>query len=306
MSTTTSEFSRITLTHAVSLPRDLSASITWEASKQTYFTIRLLVDKERVHDAYRAYGYFRWLDDRLDQVALDQSARIALVERQQALVERCYRGERPRYLADEEELLVRLIHGDLEERSGLQIYIRQMMAVMSFDARRRGQLVTAADLEQYTCSLATAVTEAMHHFIGHGTRSPQGDARYVAVTAAHITHMLRDTLEDAEAGYFNIPREIVESQGIDPRDVSSAPFRAWVRSQVQRAREYFAQGRTVLRQVESLRCRLAGFAYMARFESVLDAIEREGYQLRASYLERKSMPGVFRAGWFSLAQALRP
>jgi hypothetical protein len=45
---------------------------------------------------------------------------------------------------------------------------------------------------------------------------------------------------------------------------------------------------------------------MARFESVLDAIEREGYQLRASYLERKSMPGVLRAGWFSLAQALRP
>lgn len=303
---TTSEFSRITLTHAVSLPRDLSASITWRASKQTYFTIRLLVDKDRVRDAYRAYGYFRWLDDRLDQAALDWPARIAFVERQQSLVERCYRGERPRYLSDEEELLVRLVHSDTERHSGLQIYIRQMMAVMNFDARRRGQLVAAADLEQYTRWLATGVTEAMHYFIGHGSRSPQGEGRYLAVTAAHITHMLRDTLEDAEAGYFNIPRETVDSCGLDPRDVRSAAYRAWVRGRVHLARRLFAEGRTYLSQVESLRSRLAGYAYMARFESVLDAIEREGYQLRAAYPERKSLLGVMRTGWFTLAQALRP
>lgn len=303
---TTSEFSRITLTHAVSVPRDLSASITWQASKQTYLTVRLLVDKDRVRDAYRAYGYFRWLDDRLDQVATDRHAQVGLVERQQALIERCYRGERPRYLSDEEELLVNLIDSDTEQDSGLQIYIRQLMAVMEFDARRRGQLVSAAELDQYTRWLATAVTEAMHYFIGHGSRSPQGEARYLAVTAAHITHMLRDTLEDAEAGYFNIPREIVEAAGIDPRDVSSAPYRDWVRGRVHLARQLFAQGRTYLRQVESLRCRLAGFAYMARFESVLDAIEREDYQLRAAYPERKSLLGVARTGWFTLAGALRP
>jgi phytoene/squalene synthetase len=118
-----------------------------------------------------------------------------------------------------------------------------MMAVMAFDAQRRGQLVTAAALDQYTRWLATAVTEAMHYFIGHGSRSPQGDARYSAVTAAHITHMLRDTLEDAEAGYFNIPREIVEAHGIDPRDVSSVPYRAWVRKRVHLARHLFAGGR---------------------------------------------------------------
>jgi len=29
--------------------------------------------------------------------------------------------------------------------------------------------------------------------------------RYLAVTGAHITHMLRDAVEDAEAGYYNIP-----------------------------------------------------------------------------------------------------
>ncbi len=41
-------------------------AITRFASEQTYFTIRLLVDRDHVEDAYRAYAYFRWLDDRLD------------------------------------------------------------------------------------------------------------------------------------------------------------------------------------------------------------------------------------------------
>ena len=46
-----------------------AASITKAASKQTYYTIRFLVDRDRVDDAYRAYGYFRWVDDVLDAAA---------------------------------------------------------------------------------------------------------------------------------------------------------------------------------------------------------------------------------------------
>ncbi len=296
------ESSHIAQTGGTQCLRDGSASITWEASKQTYYTIRFLVDPDRVRDAYRAYGYFRWVDDRLDQDALDRPARIAFVARQQSLIDRCYRGDWPRYLSDEEALLVNLIRSDTEPSSGLQIYIRQMMAVMAFDTRRRGQLVTAAALDQYTRWLSTAVTEAMHYFIGHESKSPQGEGRYLAVTAAHITHMLRDTVEDAEAGYFNIPRETVEAYGIDPRDVSSAPYRAWIRSRVHLARRLFANGRVYLRQAENPRTRLAGYAYMARFEGVLDAIERDDYQLRAAYPERKSLAGVMKMGWFALTQ----
>ena len=44
----------------------LATSITKAASKQTYYTIRFLADRERVADAYRAYAYFRWVDDTLD------------------------------------------------------------------------------------------------------------------------------------------------------------------------------------------------------------------------------------------------
>jgi len=43
--------------------RALAATITRTASKQTYYTIRFLVDAGLVEDAYRAYAYFRWVDD---------------------------------------------------------------------------------------------------------------------------------------------------------------------------------------------------------------------------------------------------
>ena len=37
---------------------NLAASVTKEASIQTYLTIRYLVDTQLVDDAYRAYAYF--------------------------------------------------------------------------------------------------------------------------------------------------------------------------------------------------------------------------------------------------------
>ena len=60
------------------------------------------------------------------------------------------------------------------------------------------------------------VTGALHHFIGHNRGAPRNELRYRAAEGAHIAHMLRDTLEDIEAGYFNIPREVVKSGGISP------------------------------------------------------------------------------------------
>jgi hypothetical protein len=49
---------------------NLASSITKAGSYQTYYTIRFLVDRERVDDAYRAYAYFRWVDDVLDADSL--------------------------------------------------------------------------------------------------------------------------------------------------------------------------------------------------------------------------------------------
>jgi phytoene/squalene synthetase len=283
--------------HLISDPV-LAATITRAASKQTYYTIRFLVDDCLVDDAYRAYAYFRWLDDWLDQETRPQTERLAFVERQQALMEECSGGHPSADLTPEECLLVDLIQRYPDKNTGLQAYIHNMMAIMAFDARRRGQLISQRELNEYTHWLAVAVTEALHYFIGHRCASPHGDIRYLAATGAHIAHMLRDALEDAQAGYYNIPREVVAANGIAPWDVESKAYRDWVQGRVRKARACFRMGRDYLVQVENPRCRLAGYAYIHRFEVILDCIEREGYLLRARYPERKgSRRGAEMIGW---------
>ncbi|MBN1122936.1 MAG: squalene/phytoene synthase family protein [Anaerolineae bacterium] len=286
--------------------QSLASEITWKASKQTYYTVLFLTDRTRMADAYRAYAYFRWVDDLIDESGMDAAGRIAFVERQSSLVERLYRGEQPQDLCTEERLLADLIRHDHEPGSGLQSYICHMMAVMAFDTERRGRLISEGELSNYTRWLAIAVTEAMHYFIGNRCGSPQNEMRYLAATGAHITHMLRDALDDIAQGYINIPREAVEAAGVDLEDGNSPAFRAWVKGRVELAYCCFRAGRNYLEQVENPRCRLAGYAYIARFESVLDMIERDGYRLRASYPECKTLQPGLKMGLSSLWQTICP
>jgi phytoene/squalene synthetase len=272
-----------------------ASSITKAASKQAYYTIRFLVDRDRVDDAYRAYGYFRWVDDALDGVSGSKHERIAFLKRQASLLDSCYRGEPLLDVNPQETMLVELVQRDHEKNSGLQSYLRNMMLVMDFDARRRGRWVSQAELNEYTRWLAIAVTEAMHYFIGHGAFAPRDETRYLAVSAAHITHMLRDTFDDMQAGYYNIPREVLEASRIGLQDVQS---------RVRLAREYFKAGSSYFSRVQSPRYRLAGYAYTARFVWLLDTIEREGYSLRPDYNERKSVEVGLRMSWITLSSMI--
>ncbi len=262
--------------------------ITKAASSQTYYTIRFLVDRDRVDDAYRAYGYFRWVDDTLDADLGSDPERRAFLERQKSLLDKCLQGERPRNANAQERMLVELLQRDPDRNSGLRIYLRNMMAVMEFDVRRRGRLISQLELNEYTRWLASAVTECIHYFVGHDDFSPHDATRYLAVSAAHMAHMLRDTFDDAELGYYNVPREVLQGDHIGARDVQADAYRAWVKSRVKLARDYFKAGKGYFARVENSRCRLACFAYIARFEWLLDTLESEGYVLRPQYSERRS------------------
>ncbi|HTP02765.1 MAG TPA: squalene/phytoene synthase family protein [Anaerolineales bacterium] len=282
----------------------LGAAITRAASLQTYATVRYLVDSERVGEAYQAYAYFRWVDDWLDEPRRQRADRLAFVQRQSALIDQCYEGGNARTEALEEEMLVSLVRTDPEQSSGLYSYIRNMLAVMAFDAERRGRLISQAELDSYQRALATAVTEALHYFIGHGAAAPRDATRYLAAEGAHIVHMLRDTVEDCELGYFNVPREFLNANGITPDDIDCESYRWWVKGRVELARSYFLAGRLYLSQAKSLRCRLAGYAYIARFEGVLDSIERDGYLLRPEYRDAKGARAGAQMGWSILWAAL--
>ena len=301
----------------------LARSITRVASAQTYATIRFLADRDRAADAYRAYAYFRWVDDRLDDGPARPAERAIFLARQQALLNAGYAGRSlPANLAPEEALLAELIAADTEPDSGLRSYLHNMMAVMAFDVGRREtgrqeaghweiagrvRVSTEAELAEYTRLLATAVGDALFHFIGHDCQPSREPARYAAIRGAHIIHMLRDMAEDLTNGYVNVPAEFLAANGLltgDGRDAAGLgaalferpAFRDWVAARVALARRDFATGREFIWGLACRRCRLAGYAYIARFEYVASLIERDDFRLRPAYPERKSLGAALAMG----------
>jgi len=283
----------------------LAKSITRASSKQTYHTIRLMVDKDLAIDSYCAYAYLRWVDDIIDVSSQSHEERISFVRQQRDLIDRLYRNERPADLRREEEMVADLISHDRQEHSGLQSFIRNMFAMIEFDAYRKGRLISQQELTWYTNSLGKSVTDGIQYFIGNGHPYPDADNRYLAAIGAHIAHLLRDTLPDTANGFINIPREYLEEYGISPENVDSPPFRAWVKNQVEQARQYFREGKRYLDELDVLRCKIAGHWYCARFEGVLDTIERDGYVLQAVYNERGKLSTRLKVVWLAISVTLR-
>ncbi len=274
----------------------LARSITWTGSKQTYYTAKWMVDKDLVNDFFRAYAYFRWADDVIDVTARTDEERITFVQRQRDLIERLYSNANVNGLSPEEEIAAELIRSDRGESGRLQSFIRNMFAIIEFDAKRKGRLISQEELNWYTESLGKSVTDGIQYFIGNGHPYPITEDRNLAAHGAHISHLLRDMLPDTADGFINIPREYLQEHGIGPEDVESEPFREWVRKRVDKAREYFLEGKKYLDRLDVLRCKIVGHWYCARFEGVLDTIEKDGYILRKSYDERRRF-----SSWLNVA-----
>lgn len=247
---------------------------TRAGSLHSYLIIRWLVDPDLVDDAYRAYAYFRWMDDRLDGPDSSPIERMSLLRRQEELLNEIRRGRPCLPQSPPEEWLLEMVHRDRPGHPGLRSYLDRMLAVMRFDADRRGRTIRSEELAWYSGCLSQAVMDGLSYFVGHRLRYPASGARRLAATGAHIVHMLRDAEEDVAVGYYNVPREYLTAHCMSPDDVSGPAYREWTRRRAALARRCFQFGKAYIGTLGSLRVRLAGYAYCARFESRLDRIER--------------------------------
>ena len=105
----------------------LPKKITRKSSKQAYWIIKLLSDKYLTADAYRAYSYFRWLDDVIDVSNLKRSQIKRIIKRQESIIARAFRKEKlPLPLSPEEQIIVDLIKSIDKPGSKLENYIRNI------------------------------------------------------------------------------------------------------------------------------------------------------------------------------------
>lgn len=270
-----------------SMSAALARSITRDASKQTYLTARLMVDSDLVDDALRAYAYFRWVDDFVDLRSQTKTESTSFTARQKEIIESLFRGDRPSDLEPEEEMVADLIDGHRMQDGGLHSYIRKMMGVIDFDAHRRGVLISGEELAWYSQTLGASVVDAIQFFIGRKHSYPDTNNRYLSGIAAHLAHMLRDMRQDIADGFVNIPREYLELYDLKLDNYEHPALRSWVHRRVDQARLMFQQGKRYLDKLKVLRIKIVGDWYAARFDGVLDTIEKDNYVLREDYGNRR-------------------
>jgi phytoene/squalene synthetase len=156
-----------------------------------------------------------------------------------------------------------------------------MLAALVWDTRRRGQFSDRSALQAYSLALGRAYTNALQAFVAQSHVYPDAPGRCAAGTAAHLVHLLRDFVQDWEAGYYNISRQEMAEFGLDaaPFDFEGEAFRNWVRVVAQRARGLFRDGQRYLDSLQVYRCKLLGYLYCVRYEILLDQIEHQGYRI---------------------------
>lgn len=283
----------------------LARAITKHSSRQTYYTIKLLVDKPLVADCYKAYAYFRWADDQVDEPEISKKTYTDFVTRQTKIITAAYKHEPLPPLLPQEKMVVELIKADTQTNSKLKSFITNFWAIIQFDAQRKGTVVSQKQLHWYSQTLGKAVTDGILYFIGNKTEYPRAKNQYDAAIAAHLIHMLRDYREDVTAGYVNIPQEYLIKNQITATDWQHPLFKAWVKNQLVFARTLMESGKHYIESLPGFKCQLAAMWYCARFERLLPQIEGDHYILRDYYRRGGILTYSLRFGWLTVRLLLQ-
>ncbi|MBI3909767.1 MAG: phytoene/squalene synthase family protein [Armatimonadetes bacterium] len=156
-----------------------------------------------------------------------------------------------------------------------------------------------AALYRYCYHVASTVGLVCLHIFGFShARAPQL-AEWCGV-AFQLTNILRDLREDAERGRIYLPQEDLRRFGYREEDlrrgVVNDAFRALMRFQVERARDYYERARPLPELVHPA-SRPCLVAMVQIYEGILDRIESGGYDV---FRSRAGLPA-----WTKLAIAGR-
>ncbi len=283
----------------------LAQTITKKSSIQTYYTIKLLFDKPLVNDGYKAYAYFRWIDDQVDVFIKGDQVRHEFIQRQRNIIEATYNQIAISDLTPEEEMIVELIKTEPSRDSRLASYILNLFNIIEFDVYRKGKLITEKELDWYSESLGKSVTDCIAHFIDHDKTYPNTANKYDAATASHVIHMLRDYQEDLADGFMNIPKEYLDENKIQPTDIKNQVLKEWVKMRIEEAKQKFISGREYINQIPSLRSKIAATLYCVRFEWLMTEYEKNNYNLDTKLSHRNNLVSYLRMIYYFATTTFR-
>jgi phytoene synthase len=234
-----------------------------------YFASHVLPAHKR-NDAYAVYAFCRYVDDQVD-LAPSEVERQQAIEDLEKLLDAAYAPERPERL--EESLPWLESFRETIRRRGIpESYFQDLIAGVEMD-RGRVRLKNWAELDKYCYHVASVVGLIMVHVLtdpAPDLLKPAGDLG----TAMQLTNILRDIQEDRERDRLYLPAE----EDISQQRMSES-FRAMMRFQIARARDYYRAAEPGIVKLPNDGSRYCARLMSTVYGAILDEIERADYQV---------------------------
>jgi len=219
---------------------------------------------------FNVYAYCRISDDLGDEVG-DTAASLQLLDQWETELNACYEGHprHPVFVALAET--VRKFEIPKHEFADLLTAFRQDQGVSRYE--------TFNDLLGYCRYSANPVGHLVLYLCGYRDSERQQLSDYTC-TALQLANFWQDVSADFAKGRIYLPLEDLRRFGVSEEVIrdgeNTAAFRAMTRFEVERAREWFAQGMPLIAKVE--RALATDIELFSRGgQEILRAIERQDY-----------------------------
>jgi squalene synthase HpnC len=223
-------------------------------------------------DFFNVYAYCRISDDLGDEIG-DTSASLQLLDEWESELNACYDGHprHPVFVALAET--VRKFEIPKQEFADLLTAFRQDQTVTRFE--------TFQDLLAYCRYSANPVGHLVLYLGGYRDHERQQLSDYTC-TALQLANFWQDVSVDYAKGRIYLPLEDLRRFGVREEEIrggqNSPPFREMMRFEVQRAREWFAQGLPLVGKV-SRELALDVELFSRGGLEILNTIERQNYSV---------------------------
>ena len=252
---------------------------------------------------FNVYAYCRISDDLGDEVG-DAAASLRLLDEWQSELDACYSDEdgpkHPVFVALAET--VRKFEIPKHEFVDLLNAFRQDQRVTRYE--------TFDDLLGYCRNSANPVGHLVLYLCGYRDAERQQLSDYTC-TALQIANFWQDVSRDYEKNRIYLPLEDLRRFGVAEDTIrlreNSPRFREMMRFEVQRAREWFAQGLPLIAKVEG-KLALDIELFSRGGQEVLNAIERQNYAVlgnRPSISKARKLALVVGAAFHPITRRVR-
>lgn len=231
-----------------------------------------VLPKPRREAMFAIYAFCREVDDVADEPG-EPAAKLAALEAWRQEIEALYAGAPTRPTTKALQPAV----------AAFELPKAEFLAVidgMEMDAREDIRAPSLDDYALYCRRVAGAVGMLSIH--AFGAKEPEAEEIAVVLgEALQTTNILRDLAEDAGRGRLYLPRELLETKGIewrDPEAVLDHPeLPAVCRAMAERAKSCFERTRTLMASCDPAPLKPC-ILMMAVYERILDRLEQRGWE----------------------------